>query len=93
MERYTQMQTMGMLLLLAWGTSVLSFIHSCSSAALLYSSTLKKEGCISSEKVSLKEWIVKAVYGVGGLPWWLHSKESACQCRRLGFNSWVGKIP
>ena len=21
-----------------------------------------------------------------GLPWWLSSKESACQCKRLGFD-------
>ena len=30
------------------------------------------------------------------LPWGLSSQESACQCRsyrRLGFDSWVGKIP
>ena len=27
------------------------------------------------------------------LPWWLSGKESACQCRRHGFDSWVGKIP
>ena len=27
------------------------------------------------------------------LPWWLSGKESACQCRRRGFNPWVGKIP
>ena len=26
------------------------------------------------------------------LPWWLSSKES-CQCRRYGFNRWVGNIP
>ena len=26
-----------------------------------------------------------------GLPWWLRGKESAWQCRRLGFNLWVGK--
>ena len=25
-------------------------------------------------------------------PWWLSSKESALQCRRCGFNPWVGKI-
>ena len=24
---------------------------------------------------------------------WLSGKESACQCRRHGFSSWVGKIP
>ena len=28
-----------------------------------------------------------------GLPWWLSRKESTCQCRRHGFNPWVGKIP
>ena len=28
-----------------------------------------------------------------GLPWWLSSKESACQCRRHGFDPWVRKIP
>ena len=26
-------------------------------------------------------------------PWWFSGKESDCQCRRLGFNSWVRKIP
>ena len=25
--------------------------------------------------------------------WWLSGKESACQCRRRGFNFWSGKIP
>ena len=28
-----------------------------------------------------------------GLPWWLSCKESACQCRRRGFDPWLGKIP
>ena len=27
------------------------------------------------------------------LPRWLSGKESACQCRRHGFNPWVRKIP
>ena len=27
------------------------------------------------------------------LPWWLSGKEFACQCRRLGFDPWVGQIP
>ena len=27
------------------------------------------------------------------LPWWLRGKESACQCRRHGFDPWVRKIP
>ena len=28
-----------------------------------------------------------------GLPWWLSSKQSACQCRRHKFDPWVRKIP
>ena len=28
-----------------------------------------------------------------GLPGWHSGKESACQCRRCGFNPWVRKIP
>ena len=27
------------------------------------------------------------------LLWWLSGKESLCQCRRCGFDHWVGKIP
>jgi len=27
---------------------------------------------------------------LGRLPWWLSSKESACQCRRHKFESWSG---
>ena len=30
---------------------------------------------------------------IRGLPWWLSGKESACQCRRHGFNPWSWKIP
>ena len=26
-------------------------------------------------------------------PPWRSGKESACQCRRCGFNAWIGKIP
>ena len=29
---------------------------------------------------------------VRGRPWW-HSNKYTCQCRRLRFSSWVGKIP
>ena len=27
-----------------------------------------------------------------GLPWWFSGKESACQCRRHGFDPWFGEI-
>ena len=28
-----------------------------------------------------------------GLPWWLRQYRIPLQCRRLGFDPWVGKIP
>ena len=36
---------------------------------------------------------VIVIWGILGLPWWLSSKESACQCRRHRFDPWDGKIP
>ena len=30
---------------------------------------------------------------IRGFPRWHSGKESACQCWRCGFDSWVGKIP
>ena len=38
-------------------------------------------------------FLIISLSRVLGLPWWLSGKESACQCRRCRFNSWVGKIP
>ena len=46
-----------------------------------------------------KDWAVFAVSVIllpvhsPELPSWLSGKESACQCRRPGFNHWAGKIP
>ena len=28
-----------------------------------------------------------------GLPWWLSSEEPTCQCKRLKFDPWSGRIP
>ena len=39
------------------------------------------------------ELILRTTTNVTGLPWWLIGKEPTCQCRRLGFNPWVRKIP
>ena len=33
------------------------------------------------------------VWQFQGLPWWSSNKESTCQCRGHGFDSWSGKIP
>ena len=32
-------------------------------------------------------------YLLFGLPWGLSGKESTCQCRRRGFDPWIGKLP
>ena len=40
-----------------------------------------------------KHWWIDARSYARRLPWWLSGKESACQCRRPGFNPWVRKIP
>jgi len=33
------------------------------------------------------------IFGNEGLPLWLRSKGSACQCRRCGFDPWVREDP
>ena len=48
--------------------------------ASLHSSHLVSHSCIDQKSY----W---------GLPWWLNSKESTCQCRRHGFDPWFRKIP
>ena len=30
---------------------------------------------------------------ITGFPWWHGGKESACQCRKYGFDPWAEKIP
>ena len=33
------------------------------------------------------------MYVCNGLPWWLRWQRICLQCRRHGFDPWVGKIP
>ena len=49
---------------------------------------------LKKTKLSFCElWGSLGINNVGvRLPWWLSSKESARQCRRHGFDPWVGKI-
>ena len=42
---------------------------------------------------SLKKDHVQRCGQCEGLPKWPSGKESVCQCRRCGFDPWVGKIP
>ena len=46
-----------------------------------------------TEPGSSQEHCPKQTLGLLGLSWWLSSKETTCQCRRQGFDPWVGKIP
>ena len=34
-----------------------------------------------------------SIFLPGGLPRWLSGRKPACQCKRCGFEPWVGKIP
>ena len=46
-------------------------------------------GCLCVDPV----WFMEEQFSELGSPGCLSGKESACQCRRLRFNPWVGKIP
>ena len=55
-----------------------------------------KTNCLSrapsADTVTL--WVWASTWILGGCSsWWLSGKESVCQCRRWGFNPWVGKNP
>ena len=50
--------------------------------------------CVEEECSVTNTWQeFNGVHTVEGFPQWLSGKESACQCRRLEFDPWVGKIP
>ena len=46
-------------------------------------------GCKGSDTTERLSLLLSSV--AYRLPWWLSSKESACQCRRCGFDPWVEK--
>ena len=48
---------------------------------------------LSSIEIFLLWLLIYETGKIKMLPWWLSSKETACQCRRFGFNPWVRKIP
>ena len=47
---------------------------------------------ISAPSRQLSDSLINICPFTLGLPWWLSGKESACQCRRCGFNPSVAKI-
>ena len=49
---------------------------------------------VARSQTWLKQWNTAHTHThTYGLPWWLSSKESSCQCKRCGFNLWVKNIP
>ena len=68
-----------------------SSLDPCSSIPFRHSCSLAVANTRSILACSLSLWGHLPCWG--GLPRWLSGKESACQCRRHGFESWVGKIP
>ena len=49
---------------------------------------------VANSSIGLKQLSAYAhMNSLRGLPWWLCGKESACQCRRRRFNSWVRNVP
>ena len=63
-------------------------------AIYVYDIKLLKDCCFhASISWWSKSWFGESENWQQGLPWWLSGKESACQCRRYGFNPWVTKSP
>ena len=54
---------------------------------------IEKEPNTQKKNQKQKYQILALVPSQEGLPWWLMGKESACQCKRHGFDPWVKKIP
>ena len=75
----------------------------CSSPTSISGSSLPQQDCILFTLIFLRpdihqtlpvdKNILEISITLKGFPWWLSGKESSCQCRRHGFDSWVGKIP
>ena len=58
----------------------------------------KKKNCLNLHWVISKDSYTHACIHailklIWWLPWWVSGKESACQCRRHGFDLWVRNIP
>ena len=47
----------------------------------------------NSDNSTMKKQTTQFKNGQKGFPSWLCGKESACQCRRHGFDPWSGKTP
>ena len=45
---------------------------------------------LEKKTVVLQKSVLRII--ISGLAWWLSGNESAYQCRRFGFDPWVGKI-
>ena len=76
----------------------LGWVYSFLIRWLLWLKLILKECSLIKKKCILPQFFVSKWYIIisvkkHGLPWWLSGKEPTCQCRRLGFNPRVRKIP
>ena len=71
------------------------FLKSQSSSAQLDTIYLKLAALTLQCHHELNAWKIPFTYCQDSfaLPKWLSGRESTCQCRRLGFDLWAGKIP
>ena len=55
--------------------------------------TVKRDALFIVSNFFLSKTLIWHLVYSTGHPRWLRDKGSTCQCRRCGFNPWVGKIP
>ena len=58
----------------------------------LISMSTKRNSQLKHRELCFAQWGFLGLHVWEGLPRWFNSKESTCQCRRSGFNPWVGKF-
>ena len=69
-------------------SGITSAFFPCSEAhRLIFQLMFRMDQGLSSSSLLVHFFLLVCV-----LPWWINGKESACQCRRHGFDPWIGKI-
>ena len=71
-----------------WLNSIPFYVCTASSSSVCLWMDIQLFPCLGYH-----EWCHCEHSGVCACPWRLTGRESACQCRRCGFNLWITKIP
>ena len=78
------------MLSLLYGPILTSYMTSGKTIALTIGTFVGK---VMSYINSFFKCSLSIYFTMRGLPWWLSSKESTCQCKSHRFDFWIGKIP